>query len=380
MFALPAFCILLVGPDRPPPPGGAGQETVRLAQAGLRFPETQDRYSRDGKIRGVNFVAGRRFSEDALRPLLRDHVEWLVLGPFGWQENATSTEVRIATRDVMWSESDSGIVTIARLARAHGMRTMLKPQIWLTRPAPGTWLADIDAPDEAGRTAWFESYRRFVLHYAGLAETAGVEVLCVGAELHRSVKRSPRDWERLIADVRAVYHGRLTYAANWYEEITDVPFWNRLDYIGVQAYYPLTDRLEPRVDDLVAAWHPIAASLERLSVREGRPVLFTEVGWKSTPDAAARPWEWGEHMSGTSARVSTGTQARAYEAFFRAFWSRPWFAGAFVWKWYANHGAAGGPDDIDFTPQNKPAESVLARWFGDVSSTPARKPGGDRAR
>lgn len=371
-LAIPAACFVLWAQGMPPVRVGPERETRPNAGAEGPRLEVRDLFARDGKLRGVNFVAGRRFAEASLAPLLHDHVEWLVLGPFGWQKNTTSTEVRLATRDVMWSESDSGIVTIARIARSHGMRTMLKPQIWITRPEDGKWLADIDPGSDANWALWFDSYRRFVLHYASLAEGAGIEILCVGAELHRSVMR-PGDWVKLIADVRAVYHGRLTYAANWNEEVGDVAFWDRLDFIGVQAYYPLTDKLEPSVADLVAAWRPIAVSLARLSGEHHLPILFTEVGWKSTPDAAVRPWEWSERVSGPMVRVSTGTQARAYDAFFRVFWHEPWFAGAHIWKWYANHAASGGPGSIDFTPQNKPAESVMARWFGRVAAGPNRE-------
>ena len=367
-LAMPTACLVLLGQGVAQ--SGEGPERGIRANAVVKNPRPKmaDLFARDGKIRGVNLVAGRRFSEGSLSPLLHDHVEWLVLGPFGWQENTASTDVRLATRDVMWSESDTGIVAITRLARLHGMRIMLKPQIWITRPEEGKWLADIDPGSDANWSRWFDTYRRFILHYAVLAEGAGIEALCVGAELHRSVKQRPGDWIGLIAAVRAVYHGRLTYAANWNEEVSDVTFWDRLDFIGVQAYYPLTDKLEPSVADLVAAWRPISASLARLSGNHHLPILFTEVGWKSTPDAAARPWEWSENLSGRTIRVSTGTQARAYDAFFSVFWHEPWFAGALIWKWYANHAASGGPESIDFTPQNKPAESVMSQWFARVSA------------
>jgi len=93
----------------------------------------------------------------------------------------------------------------------------------------------------------------------------------------------------------------------------------------------------------------------------GRP------GRKQTSDGAVRPWEWTEDSSQLLARVSTRAQADAYESFFRAVWPKPWFAGAFIWKWYGGqrHRAHGGEgDDIDFTPQGKPAEGVMARGFG----------------
>lgn len=53
-------------------------------------------------------------------------------------------------------------------------------------------------------------------------------------------------------------------------------------------------------------------------------------------------------------------QARCYRAFLSTMGRTPWFAGAIVWKWH--------PDTDDqrptaFTPQGKPAERILRRWF-----------------
>ena len=58
------------------------------------------------------------------------------------------------------------------------------------------------------------------------------------------------------------------------------------------------------------------------------------------------------------------SQATCYDAFFSTFWDKPWFAGAYIWKWYPQHDARGGRMDTDFTPQNKPAEGRMAEWYG----------------
>ncbi len=322
-------------------------------------------FARDGKMRGMNLVAGRRLGEAALLPLLRDNVEWISLTPFGWQDKLSGTVIETNGEAGYWSESDSGIVELTRLAHARGMRVALKPHLWVTGDGHGGGgrLAEIDPGSPDGWRAWFASYRLFLLRYAELAKRADVDLLMIGAELTRATTAHPTEWRALIAETRRVYHGPLTYAANWYEEAEGIEFWDQLDFIGVQAYYPLAERAGADRAALERGWVAHLATLERLHERWGKPVIFTEVGWKSTADGAVRPWEWPEHSSQLLSRVSTRAQADAYEAFFNAVWPKPWFAGAYFWKWYGRHERAGGAGDPDFTPQNKPAEAVLSRGF-----------------
>jgi hypothetical protein len=72
-------------------------------------------------------------------------------------------------------------------------------------------------------------------------------------ELHRTAVERPDDWRRRIADVRRVYSGKLTYAVNWHREVEEVSFWDALDPIGVQGYFPLATAAVPTVDELETA-------------------------------------------------------------------------------------------------------------------------------
>jgi hypothetical protein len=318
--------------------------------------------------RGVSWVGGREPVTAAhLQPLVDRHVNWIVQTPFGWQRRIDEAEVHLATGGrVWWGESDEGLETTARLARERHIRTLLKPHIWLAA-RDGTWRGEIAMADEAAWTRWFESYRAFLLHYARLAEHTGMEALCIGTELHGTLGREA-DWRRLIREVRKVYRGRLTYAANWNREFAEVPFWDALDFIGIQGYFPLADGEHPSVEALKRGWTPWVAAIEAVQRRIGKPVVFTEIGYRSTADAAVRPWEWPhERMSG---RVDTAAQANAYQAFFEVFWDRDWVAGAYFWKWYpALPGTAVGRP-YDFTPQGKPAEEILARWYRGGGAAP----------
>jgi GTA TIM-barrel-like domain len=334
----------------------------------------------DARQRGVAWVGGRETVTAAdLEPLRVAHVNWIAQTPFGWQRGLASTEIRMATSGrVWWGESDAGIATTTRLARAAGIRTLLKPHLWLSGAAAGEWIGDIAMTSEAEWARWFASYRAFLLHYAKLAEREGIAALAIGTELRIAAVTREADWRRLIAEVRTVYHGQLTYAANWHQEYAAIQFWDALDFVGIQGYFPLAERPGASVAELERGWQRHLPAIEALSKRLDKSVVFTEIGYKSTPDTAVEPWVWPQggpgHRYVDPTRADAGAQADAYEAFFRAVWQRPWCAGAFFWKWYPRPRAAAPaaePADIDFTPQGKPAALVLARWYAAAAGVPA---------
>jgi hypothetical protein len=312
------------------------------------------------KHRGMSYAHAWRRAEqigygtpaslESLRRLKALGVTWISITPFGFQR--TPHDVAIRWSPSRFSETDERLRAVTRQAHGLGLMVMMKPHLWLRPPA---WVGDVTHRDEESWATWFASYRAFLLHYVELAAELGIEALCVGNELDRTVARE-REWRALIAEVRQRFPGVVTYGANA-SQAGIVPFWDALDYIGVSAYYPLVDEPTPDKASLVDAWTPIAADLERLSARWGRRVLFTELGYRSAAYGAWRHWELAR-----DAPVDLATQALAYEAFFEAVWPRPWFAGVYWWKWFS-HLADGGPGDNDFTPKGKPAEEAMAAGF-----------------
>ncbi|TMQ61829.1 MAG: hypothetical protein E6K75_00690 [Candidatus Eisenbacteria bacterium] len=164
---------------------------------------------------------------------------------------------------------------------------LLKPHIW-TR---GGWSGSIAMKNEEDWARWFAGYRGFILHYADLAERSGAEALAVGTELGGTTARE-REWRAIVAEVRRHYHGTLVYCANWAEDLHHTQFWDALDWIGVQAYYPLCDQRAPTTQALVRGWSGPLADLETIAKIWGKPVVLTEVGYHSLDTAAIRPWEW----------------------------------------------------------------------------------------
>ena len=177
-------------------------------------------------------------------------VNWISQTPFGWQRGLSDTVIRSETRSQTpwWGESRVGISTTTALAKGQGIKTLLKPHIWVRNSWPGA----IEMNSENEWRAWFRHYENFIMPYALLADSVGIEIFCIGTELHKTVDRP--EWKQLIKRIRSVYSGKLTYAANFSGEFEDVPFWNELDYIGVQAYFPLVSTKEPSLKELEDGW------------------------------------------------------------------------------------------------------------------------------
>lgn len=314
------------------------------------------------KHRGVSWVAGRKITEQHIQPLIAHHVNWIVQTPFGWQRSVNSPAISlVGGGGVFWGETDEGLSITTTLARQAGIRTLLKPHIWLRDRSGGKWRGDIQMDSEEHWQQWFASYKNFILHYAQFAQDNDIEALCIGMELRATIKQRDRDWRDIIAEIRKIYDGKLTYAANWYAEFEEVKFWDELDYIGIQGYFPLSDHDKPTVDELKRGWTEHLNKIERIHKRFNKPVLFTELGYRATADAAIRPWEWIK--PGDDREVDTQTQARCYQAFFEAVWGKPWCAGVYWWKWHPTTASQGKGNNPLFTPQFKPAAKVMAEWY-----------------
>lgn len=311
----------------------------------------------------------RRPPSDALLRRIRDlGTTHLTLIPFGWQRRPDAPSVRLDTSDGWFSESDTGIRTLARKAESLDMGIILKPHVWIGHySSEGQARNEVGFDTEAKWTQWEADYRRFMMHYARLAQNVGADVLVIGTELHRAAESRADFWRQLAADVRTVYDGKLTYAANWYAEYEGIQFWDALDFVGVQAYFPLANAENPSMEALREGWGQHRARLQRIHERTGRPVLFTELGYRSAPSAAAKPWEWPERDEEQVAGADT-LQARCYRAFFEVMTDTPWFAGAILWKYQA---LPERRHPTGFSPQGRLAERVIHRWF---SGSPTASP------
>ena len=300
------------------------------------------------RLDGFNVVAaaGHPFGSPSARQALNAArglgAKAVAIIPFLWQPSASSGDL-VRGGDMQDQELRAAI----REARTLGFFVLVKPHVWV----PESWAGAVEPATEAAWQAWFARYRGEIVRIARIAAAEGADTLALGTELAKTTRRP--EWIELIAAVRAVFPRSLTYVAHNLEEAEAVPFWDRLDAIGVSLYPPLGID-EDRVGR-IATMRGVGGRLDQLAARFDKPLIVAEIGVRSAAGAAAKPWESAEERS--NAAPDGALQAEVLADWLAAL-DRPRVRGVLVWRWLTDP-AAGGPADTDFTVQGKPAERVL---------------------
>jgi hypothetical protein len=315
--------------------------------------ESKDTVVAKFDIKGVSFVAENwPIEEENISALERVNCNWIAQSPFAFGA-LNSPNLKFDPINSWWGESDLGVTTTTQLARIRGIKTMLKPQLWLR----GSYTGDFTLSSENDWQIWEQDYFNYMMHHAKLANELNIEMLCIGTEMRLTIKNRPVFWNNLIDEIRKVYRGKLIYAANW-DDYQEVTFWEKLDYIGINGYFPLSNSTTPSVAEIVKNWQPIINNIDNYRKNLNKEVIFTEIGYKSLDQAAYEPW------NPISKTVNIQAQSNAFRGFFEAFANKKtWFMGAFLWKWYPKNETAGGLYDTDYTPQNKPSEKIIKKCF-----------------
>ena len=312
--------------------------------------------SQTKKINGLSFVASsEKINSQHIAPVLNVSANYVALMPFGFIKDLSSPKI-IHNTDRQWfGETERGIIQYGKEFEKSNIKLMIKPQIWVWK---GEFTGSIKMKSEENWKILEESYSEFILTYAKTAEKLKAEIFCIGTELENFVKNRPVFWVQLIKKIRSVYNGKLTYAANW-DEYKRVTFWPQLDYIGIDAYFPLSDKKSATTQEFEDGWQVHKNEIIRVREQISKPVLFTEYGYRSVDYNGNKPWESNRVVD----NVNLEAQRNATEAIYNQFWSEEWFAGGFVWKWFHKHNEVGGEKNNRFTPQNKPAEKLLKKLY-----------------
>lgn len=294
----------------------------------------------------------------SLDSLMSLNVNALAIVPYTFMRSAYEVE-GLPVPDDVGAENDAAVTYSIRQAHLRDLSVMLKPQIWVG----GSWPGAIDFATEAEWGDFFDHYTEWILHYARLAQREQVAALCIGTELVNATLQHPARWKQLIGEIRTIYSGKLTYAANWGREFEQLSFWSDLDVIGLNGYYPLSNKEEPTDADLLVGAKEWMQTADRISLTYDRPLWLTEVGYRSVVRAWVEPHaEVGDRASDLMA------QARCYRALLAAASESNRLRGIFIWKWpsYLGYGyrASGGEG---YTPGGKPAGKILSDFYGEWS-------------
>ncbi len=272
--------------------------------------------------------------------------------PYSWMRDPRKPSV-LRFSDRAGTENDEGVIHAINQAKRNGMLTLLKPHVWISNGWPG----DVEMESKQDWDLFFNQYFHWISHYALLAEMHEVEALCIGVEFSKATLAQEKKWRELISKLRGIYHGKLTYAANWGDEFEGIQFWDQLDFIGLNCYYPLSSKNSVNKDQLEQGFTEVLHKVNTVKVKFSKPVVITEIGFRSIES----PWKH-PHAEAGAAAFNEDHQAMCYEAVFQATSRFPIVDGIFWWKWPTNPEMQ-YENDRRFVPSGKMAEAVIKNWF-----------------
>ncbi|WP_371422681.1 calcium-binding protein [Tardiphaga sp.] len=286
-----------------------------------------------------------------------------------WTDSRTGNDVLAVPAK---TESDASLLAGFQNAHAAGLDVVFKPGI---TGLDGT-ISHSLAPSDVD--AFFASYKAEIVHLAEIAEQGDVASFAIGNEMSSLSGEAYRSyWTDIISAVRGVYHGEVTYAAAT-DEASKVSFWDQVDTIGINAYPPLTASTTPTVADLVHAWNEVPFNpyyakafgyqspvdfFHSLALDYGKPVLMTEVGYRSIDGTAINPGG-----GSSKAPADLAEQADAYNAFFQV-WSAhggSWLKGVEFWQWDLNNFYS----ETGYSVMDKPAQDIIDQYFHGNGTIP----------
>ena len=313
-------------------------------------------------LKGFNFAHegyriyngyGSRQAIAALQKMKDMGADAAAIVPYSFMKNPTLA-APIPVVQFPGSENDESVIHSAAHAKGMGLKVILKPQIWTGH---NTWTGDIRMENEKQWQAFFDYYSRWIVHYAMLAEIYHWDMLCIGNEMVQTTLEREQDWRKVIRQVRGIYNGPLVYAANWGDEFEKTMLWADLDYIGLNCYYPLSQKDRPGDHELVKGFSDVVQKVEKIWKRYQKPVIFTEIGFPSIQ----APWK-KPHEDRGDVIPESEDQRRCYEVVFSAIQGKPWCQGILWWK-FPSSLEGRRRSETDFSPLGKPAEKVVSQWF-----------------
>lgn len=303
-------------------------------------------------IRGITFAPFQRkgtFTKKETKEsfdYMLEHTKanFVIFAPSGLQNTAQSEEICYTSSATF---SDEELREMIRYAKKKGVGVALKPTVNCKN---GVWRAYIsfferDVVCEPKWSNWFHSYTDFQIHYAKIAKEEQCEMFIAGCEMVMTEHRET-EWRHLLAKIREVYDGLLSYNTDKYQE-ENISWWDAVDVISSSGYYPIDD------------WERQLDRIEKVVNQYKKPFFFAEAGCMSREGSKYVPNNWG-----LQGKQRLEEQVEWYEAMFLACEKRNWMKGFAMWDWkpIMNTEQEAKKDD-GYEICKKPVQEVIRRFY-----------------
>ncbi|MHA1343403.1 MAG: glycoside hydrolase family 113 [Promethearchaeota archaeon] len=270
-------------------------------------------------------------------------IEWVGANIWWLQESVSSTEIYSGS----WTDTSANITAFFDFIHSQGMKVFFKPML---DTEDGIWRSYIEASPE-----WLKEYKRFIKYTAEIAENGSAEILSIGCEMG-SWQVKIEAVNDLITEVREIYSGLLTYAAN-HDSFSYIEWWDKVDIIGIDAYFPFTLSYEPTLEDMIEVWNGFYDELNRFQRKWQRPIIFAEIGCQNRDGCNIAPNDNKFNLNQDEEEFQM-----FYESLFKSqIWTAPWFKGTYWWIWDCRD--IDELEDNGFTPQLPIIKSTIHKYY-----------------
>ncbi|MFT7617016.1 MAG: hypothetical protein ACI97A_000649 [Planctomycetota bacterium] len=292
----------------------------------------QDDTKQETPVNGMTIScpgSGRLWGSDAMVETMKNlkaiGVNWITIHPYAGIRNNGLVASRVGDGSV----APQWITRPIKEAHKLGLKVLMKPHIayWGSK---FSWRGEIafEAKDEQER--FFSSYEKWIVAMAKISKEA--DAFVIGTELDKLVHHKA-EWQKMIKSVRTMFKGPLTYAANW-SDFERVPFWQELDVVGIQAYFPIIEgphagNKTPTREMVRGGWQKISKRMNAYSKATGKKICFTELGYNRSSVAPYKPWDYA-----TGGEGAESIQTICMEEALKAIAKEPAIVGSFLWKYF----------------------------------------------
>lgn len=315
-----------------------------------QFSGSEETYSAD-YFKGMNifFMNSRNVYQPTeydktLDELLSAGINTVFVVTFHYAKTETSDSI-FSTEETI---PESTLCRIIEHTRSKGIEPILKPHIDLINGTPRYLCEPADI------NKWVDFYRDILLQYTRVSNLYGLKKFVIGTEIDKIA--DSKVFRSMIRNtVRQNFNGELLYASS-FDHFISTAIWDDVDAIGVNAYLNLCRRDDCSLAELTESWNYWLNIIDRISISKGKPVYITEIGYYSRYGCAINPGDWQRRSE-----INLSEQAQAYEALLCQAYAFTNIKGIFWWQWELNN--PWRSDSADYTPNGKPAEDVLRKYW-----------------
>ncbi len=283
-------------------------------------------------------------------------------------------------QDPLWPD----LIQMVGQAKRTGLDVTIHPILQYDEEASVWWTTA--ARDDGWWQSWFDRYRTFILYHADLAAQTGASALILGDEsifpalpagllADGSPSGVPGNaserWERLIAEVRTHYKGKLGWFIPYAAELPPLPgFMGSFDQLYIQFSGPFASSDEVDVQEIE---NIMAAKMDEdilpLHENAGQEIIIS-INYPSVKGALdgcveladkCLPFELLEQpaQSYEGVELSFHEQVLVYSTMLSVMNQRPWISGFYSAGYYPPVSL----QDTSTSVRGKPASDVLWYWY-----------------